>query len=552
LDIVKRLSTTALPAFFLFANRRDEGRKFTESAWYEPRPMGSSFELAGARWSPQSRRRRESVFAAAVGAAHLAVTIFATATHEMWRDELHCWLVARDSPMPWDVVHERAYDGQPPLWYLLLWPLTRITWHPELMRAVHTALATALVVVFARFAPLPRAARALFAFGYFTAYEYAALSRCYGLALLFALLLCVNHPRRFTRPFVTGGLLAALALTTTVATLVAAAYSLALLVDAATNRSRAGATPTRAAIALGLAAAGGVAAGVCAWPPPDSTVARIGVAPEMPWEFAATRVVAALVPVPRADFFFWNSNALLGSIDSPAVRFALAVLLFAWVLYVLSFDGFAVLLFAAASLLLVGLFSGVYSGSVRHHGFIFVAFVMAAWIASIRTAHPRSLRQRALAVTLLAVLAVHVPGAAVAIAYDARYIFSSGKRAADEIRARGLEHTPMVAEFDFPAIAVLGQLGPGAFAYTPRTGRRFSFVKWTADRLWEPTDAQSIDFAARLGAERGEDPVLVMNRPLLPPLVDGHRVVRLAEKYDSMIEEENFYIYRVARDSPNR
>jgi hypothetical protein len=38
-----------------------------------------------------------------------------------------------------------------------------------------------------------------------------------------------------------------------------------------------------------------------------------------------------------------------------------------------------------------------------------------------------------------------------------------------------------------------------------------------------------------------------MNRPLLPPLIDGTRVVRLAEKYDSMIEEENFYIYRVKR-----
>ena len=75
-------------------------------------------------------------------------------------------------------------------------------------------------------------------------------------------------------------------------------------------------------------------------------------------------------------------------------------------------------------------------------------------------------------------------------------------------------------------------------------------MKWTRDRDWEPTDQQSIDFAARLGAERGEDPVLVMNRPLLPPLIDGRRVVRLAEKYDSMIEEENFYIYRIRRDPP--
>jgi len=38
-----------------------------------------------------------------------------------------------------------------------------------------------------------------------------------------------------------------------------------------------------------------------------------------------------------------------------------------------------------------------------------------------------------------------------------------------------------------------------------------------------------------------------MNRPLLPELVDGNAVTRVAELYDSMIQEENFYIYRVAR-----
>jgi hypothetical protein len=38
-----------------------------------------------------------------------------------------------------------------------------------------------------------------------------------------------------------------------------------------------------------------------------------------------------------------------------------------------------------------------------------------------------------------------------------------------------------------------------------------------------------------------------MNRPLIPKLVDGVAVVSLAELYDSMIEQENFYIYRVAR-----
>src|SRR6516225_8459136 len=150
----------------------------------------------------------------------------------MWRDELHCWLVARDSATPWDVVRNRAYDGQPPFWYLLLWCLQKTTGAPLSMQIAHVAIAGAVVWLFASRAPYGRVARAAFPCGYFLAFEYDALSRCYGLALLFALLLCTQHVHRFERPVRVGLLLVALALTATVSTIVAAAYCGALLVDA--------------------------------------------------------------------------------------------------------------------------------------------------------------------------------------------------------------------------------------------------------------------------------------------------------------------------------
>ena len=97
---------------------------------------------------------------------------------------------------------------------------------------------------------------------------------------------------------------------------------------------------------------------------------------------------------------------------------------------------------------------------------------------------------------------------------------------------------------------MIGQLGTHAFAYTPRTGRPFSFVKWTADRHWDPTDEQTLRYARSLGARRGQDAVLVMNRPLPGNLVDGHAVESIAELSNSMIEEENFFLYRVAGLEP--
>ncbi len=501
---------------------------------------------------PRGADRR---FALIVALAYLPVALFAITHHEMWRDELHCWLVARDSATPWDVVRERAYDGQPPLWYLLLWGLQRVTANPVAMQVVHVAIAVGVVWVFARHAPFHRAARAAFPFGYFLAYEYVALSRCYGLALLLALLLCVLHPRRFERPVAVALLLAALALTTTVSTVVAAAYTGALAIDAVAAAWRGDSTARRAWIPVAAGLLACLAAALCTWPPADSTVTHIGWPRALPSDDAPTRLLVALAPIPRVDFFFWNSNALLAWEPLRRVALPVSIALAAWIAFLLSRVRAAALLFGAGTVTLVALFAFVYGGDVRHHGFFYVLFLMGAWIARTSARdeptaeRPRwaQLREAGLAPTLAVVLALQVLGTPVALYYDGKYIFSSGRRAAEALREAGLADALLVAELDFPATAVLGYLKSDARAYSPRTGRTFSFVKWTADRHWDPTDAQTVRFAADLGATKGQDAVLLMNRPLLPELVDGTAVTRIAEEFDSMIEEENFYIYRVAR-----
>jgi hypothetical protein len=491
-------------------------------------------------------------FAALVVLAYLPVALFAIGHHEMWRDELHCWLVARDSVTPWDVLRNRAYDGQPPLWYLVLWCLQKTTGNPLSMQIAHVAIAAAVVWVFASRAPFGRTARAAFPFGYFLAYEYVALSRCYGLALLFALLLCTQHPLRFERPRRVAILLVALALTTTVSTVVAAAYTSALVVDAVRAARRGIPLARRAWLPIAAGAAGCLAAALCTWPPADSTVAHIAWPRHLPSDDAPTRLIVALAPIPRVDFFFWNSNALLAWEPLRRVAFPLAVVLAAWIAFLFSRVRAAALLFGAGALLLVALFAFVYGGDVRHHGFFYVLFLMGAWLVAEHGPTPgaarwQRLRAAGLSPTLAVVLALHVLGTPVALFYDAKYVFSSGGRAAAALEKAGLARSLLVAEIDFPATAVIGHLKGDVRAYSPRTGRTFSFVQWTRDRHWDPTDEQTVRFAEDLGATQGRDPVLIMNRPLLPELVDGTTVQRIAELYDSMIEEENFYLYRVAR-----
>ena len=251
---------------------------------------------------------------------------------------------------------------------------------------------------------------------------------------------------------------------------------------------------------------------MCAWPPADSTVAHVSWPKEMPDDFAPTRLVVALLPIPKPYFYFWNSNALLSFEPFRHVAVPVAAALAAWLLFVLSRRRDAAMLFGLALVGLMALFGLVYGGDVRHHGFLFVAFLMGAWLVAQapRTAPEagtrwRRVRDAALTPTLAVVLLAHVAGTPIALGYEYAKVFSSGARAAAVLRAQGLERAPLAAEMDYPATAVLGQLPGDVFAYSPRTGRPFSFVRWTRDRAWEPTDQDALRFAASLGASRGED-----------------------------------------------
>jgi hypothetical protein len=287
-------------------------------------------------------------------------------------------------------------------------------------------------------------------------------------------------------------LLAALALTTTVSTVVAAAYTAALLVEAVGLARRRDPRAGRLGIPIAAGAAAFLAAAMCAWPPADSTVAHVTWPREMPDDFAPTRLIVALVPIPRPYFYFWNSNLLLGLEPFRHVAVPVSLALLAWMVFLLSSRRDAAILFLLGSLGLMALFGLVYGGDVRHHGFLFVLLLMGAWMA--RQSPPdhaadtrwRRLREAALTPTLAAVLLAHVAGTPIALAYEASRVFSSGARAAEVLRARGLTRAPLVAEVDYPATAVLGQLEGAPFAYSPRTGRPFSFVKWTRDRHWDP------------------------------------------------------------------
>lgn len=152
--------------------------------------------------------------------------------HEMWRDELRPWQIARTSQSVLDIFHAIKYDGHPSLWYLGLYIITRFTSNPFAMQVYHLLIATGVIFVFVCLSPFTKFQKILFSFSYYPFYEYAIKPRNYSLGILFIFLFCVFYSRRFKNYFILSIILFLLCQTSALGLILAICFGTTLFVDA--------------------------------------------------------------------------------------------------------------------------------------------------------------------------------------------------------------------------------------------------------------------------------------------------------------------------------
>ncbi|WP_374569715.1 hypothetical protein [Phenylobacterium sp.] len=112
--------------------------------------------------------------------------------HAPWFDEAHALLIAR---APWrDLLHNLKYEGHPALWYLWLGSIDRLLGgSPHSLPLAQAPISLGLLALIWFRSPFPLAAKLLLSAGYYFGFEYAVISRSYGLG---ALLLLASVPLR--------------------------------------------------------------------------------------------------------------------------------------------------------------------------------------------------------------------------------------------------------------------------------------------------------------------------------------------------------------------
>lgn len=423
--------------------------------------------------------------------------------HEMWRDELQAWLIARDSSSLTDLFKNLRYEGHPALWHIFLYIITRFTLNPIAMQFFHLIIATATIFIFTTFSPFTRLQKILFTFSYFSFYEYSIISRNYGLGVLLIFLFCKFFGERQQNYLLLSCILALLANTNAYSFLLSICLAITLVIELLISKNKNKSISINKGILIIsflVFALGIILALVQLMPPANSNFQGDATFFIQQNKFShlfstITTIWRSYVPIPNVfDYNFWDTNILLNAQVRGSSLLKLCALLFSLGLLFISIKLFiqkpvALLLYLLGTFSLLSFMYLKHLGYLRHHGNLFILFLACLWIASyyeksdvfskrIKYLNPLSNNHKQRYLNII--LSLQVLAGVFAFTMDLNYPFSGSKEVANFIEAQGLNKTLIVGSKDFaisPIAAFLQQK-----IYYPESGAFGGFVDWNKRR----------------------------------------------------------------------
>jgi len=510
--------------------------------------------MTASRWWKLLTKDRESGwgFTLAVCIPYSLFLVWMHAHHEMWRDEIHAWTLARLANGFRDLVSgDRVYEGHPPLWF---WYLHVWTWFIKAAEGIQIATiaaATAAAVLLVRWAPFPRYLKVLLLFSYYVGYEYTVMSRNYVLGWLLVCLFCaLYHPLR-VRHLALAVTLALLSLTS----FYGLAMSIFLLGWFILDQVRvsyapaAGATPKVFALSTSprlLAALAVVAAGllfcILTIEPPDPNPfspgfvlesVKLSAIPDMLY-----RITAGFLPWRHFSMSeFWAMSLTFWEPKSAWPPYVGAGLLLVTTLAL--FPAWRLMFAYLGVVVVIEVFQQArHEGVPRHWGHFFVCFLVACWL--LRATYPR--RSHWLSTALLTgICLVQLQAFGVATAIDTRHVFSGGRETAAFIRRAGLQDLPIVAGPDYHAVTIAGFLRRPFFAMETEEINE-TVVFHNRRRNFSSPDL--LARAIQISRER-KSPVLLICNQWLPDPPAGVERTQLFKSEPGTIADETFTVYRL-------
>lgn len=463
--------------------------------------------------------------------------------HAPWGDEWHAWLVATESPDLAALFRQIRHEGHPALWYLLLRPLGALTRDPVAMQLVHWLIGALIYLVIGFASPFSRLERVLILLSYFLFFEYIVPSRGYGLgalALLGFAWVRQHRPAATILPWLFLGLAAN---TNAFAAIAAVSLGVSWFVMNAADSWRRHVAGMIAFIACLAVAA------LSAVPPQEQVATMVSHKAEEPSgiESAPIKTIAKATArtttnafLPIEDEFparFWNP-----SLGPPWLRALLSIPILVIIARILSRERELLLAFGVCLIGLVAFAAIISDGQARHHGILFVIFVVALWMLRVRG--------RPLPRLALLLLVLNALGGLQAVVGERLGPFSRADDAAAWIEAEGHADAFWIAAPHLKGASVAGRLGRSFYLLECMCTTPFVSVG-TRRRIREQ-DEVSQRVADALRAVGRKEAFLLLAGGLAdaigPGADDPNLQVELLARFDGAEVglSENYAVYRVA------
>lgn len=487
----------------------------------------------------QAERKDSGYFIAIVLLVYAIALLIGITRHEMWPDELQAWLIASQSASLSELFHHFRYESHPALWYLVLYFISRIWKDPVPMQIVHFLIASGSIFLFLKYSPFTRLQKILFTFSYFPLYEYGVISRNYAIGLLLIFAFCALFRLQRIRIILLSCILFLLCQTSVYGLTIAIALGL-FLFSLAWREKREGII-----LSLLIFSAGIFIAIIQIIPPSDTGLAEEWILyPNIEQTMRTlTTVWKAYFPLPQFQFHFWNTNLIKP--DELKAALSLMILLFCLLLFLRRPK--VLLLFSTATLgLLIFTYILKYIGGLRHHGHIFIIFIICIFLMPYFKSRElkvcilnrlSSFCEKSQQPFIFVILSAQVIAAAYAFSMDLYYPFSGGKAVARFIQEKSLENSLLIGDSDFAATSVAGYLGKEI--YYPCSDRFGTFIFWNQNRK---RCSQNEIFARIQNKIFPHDGgfLLITNYPL----DNANLPIREIEKFPPcIVPEEGYYLY---------
>lgn len=483
-------------------------------------------------------------------ALYFTLSLIGILNHEIWLDESHHWLLARDSTSLKNLIFNTRNEGHPIIWNVLLYYITRFTNNPFWMQFLHILISASTVFIFLFKAPFKLLFKTLFIFGYFVFYEYNIISRNYMLGVLFLFLALSLFKNRDKKLILISLLLTLSANVHAIFTVISFAVFLVLLFEKLQHTT----TFKKHSFLVGsFIFTIGLLLSISQIIPENGSFffSRIDtISFQEKIIPGAVSLFKGLFPLP--DFrtiHFWNSN-LIVNLSKP-ISGILSILVY--LIPLLVFRKKNTLFFIYIALLGTQIFFFVTQMSAtRYFGMAFIIFIVALWINTCYL-EPKTIFKRYEKLRnfiIYGILITQCISGIIAFSMDVKYPFSSGKQIAEILESKNLLQNTIVTE-TCQGTTFSSDIKKKVYFLCDDSEK--SFCSWNYITSCNFTNEEIINKLSNLVSKR---PIIYVSKTQLldSPIeniwfdVNNSLRVKLLAKMDpSVVRNVDYFIYKIKR-----